>query len=178
MSLPKTPDMDEAEAKASDDGLSQSEHVQIKELLQKLPDEILAGVLAERVAIEPEEEITSIVKAVVSQKYSGPLPPPHMLEEYEHVQTGLADRIVSMAENEQKHRHSLETLAVSGEINKDRRGQRYALAVSLIIIIGSVGLIYANHEISGSVLAGGTLTGLAYIFITGRKKDDTDTDEK
>jgi hypothetical protein len=34
-------------------------------------------------------------------------------------------------------------------------------------------LIYSGKEISGSVLAGASLTGLAYMFITGRKSDES-----
>jgi hypothetical protein len=33
-------------------------------------------------------------------------------------------------------------------------------------------LIYSGKEIAGSLLAGASLTGLAYIFITGRKNDN------
>jgi hypothetical protein len=45
-----------------------------------------------------------------------------------------------------------------------------------LIIAGSLYLIDSGNAISGSFLAGATLTGLAYIFITGRKKDQKDTD--
>ena len=37
--------------------------------------------------------------------HAGPLPPPEMLARYEEVYTGLAGRIVVMAEKEQKQRH-------------------------------------------------------------------------
>ncbi|WP_446008288.1 hypothetical protein [Candidatus Electrothrix sp.] len=43
--------------------------------------------------------------------------------------------------------------------------------LSTLIIAGSLYLIDSGREVSGSVLAGATLTSLAYIFITGRKKD-------
>jgi len=89
-----------------------------------------------------------------------------MLDQYDSVQDGFADRIVSMAESEQSHRQSVEAA-----IKTESRGQNYALAISLLIISGSLYLINSGKEISGSLLAGGTLTGLAYIFITGKKKD-------
>jgi len=95
------------------------------------------------------------------------------------VHKGLANRIVSMAEKEQNHRHGLESLALNGEIKKDTRGQHYALFTSLAIIIGSIFLIYSGHEVSGSILVGSTLIGLAYIFITGRKLEpDSNTDKR
>lgn len=94
-----------------------------------------------------------------------------MLGEYDAVQEGFADRIVSMTESQQKHRHQLEEKSVNAAIEIEKRGQNYALFVSTLIIAGSLYLIDSGKEISGSILAGATLTGLAYIFITGRKKD-------
>ncbi|WP_060988319.1 DUF2335 domain-containing protein [Photobacterium leiognathi] len=145
---------------------------ELKELLKQLPEEVLAEALADRVTShDAPKEITKVVQAV-AQEYSGPIPPPRMLNDYENVQSGLAERIVAMAEKEQSHRHALEDKAVTGEISKDKRGQNYALLSSLVIILGSIGLIYTGHEVSGSILAGGTLTGLAYIFISGRKSPE------
>ncbi|MHB8129171.1 MAG: DUF2335 domain-containing protein [Mobilitalea sp.] len=40
--------------------------------------------------------------------YEGPLPPASEFERYERVCPGAADRILSMAENEEAHRHRTE----------------------------------------------------------------------
>lgn len=37
--------------------------------------------------------------------YQGPIPPPEVLEKYEKISPGFADRIVKMAEIEQEHRN-------------------------------------------------------------------------
>ncbi|MBL7003618.1 MAG: hypothetical protein ISR69_06300 [Gammaproteobacteria bacterium] len=50
--------------------------------------------------------------------------------------------------------------------------------VSFLIIAGALFLIDSGKEISGSILAGGTLTGLAYIFITGRKEEKQPPDKE
>jgi len=42
------------------------------------------------------------------ETYAGPLPPPKLFEGYEQVLKGSADRILTMAEKEQSHRHSFE----------------------------------------------------------------------
>ena len=99
-----------------------------------------------------------------------------MLAEYDSVNDGLADRIVAMAESQQKHRQLLENRSIEAAIKTESRGQHYALIVSLLIIAGALYLIDSGKEISGSILAGGTLTGLAYIFITGRKKEKSVSD--
>ena len=100
-----------------------------------------------------------------------------MLGEYDAVHDGLANRIVAMAETQQIHRQSLENKSVEAAIKTESRGQHYALFVSLLIIAGALYLIDSGKEIAGSILAGGTLTGLAYIFITGRKKDKSASDK-
>ena len=147
-----------------------AEQRKLKELLEKIPEELLAEVLAEKISEDSSKGVKRMIKAAsISEHFSGPIPPPKILNQYEGVHEGLANRIVSMAEKEQNHRHGIETLAVKGEINKDKRGQTYAIIASLSIIIGSMILIYLGHDKSGSFLVGSTLTGLAYIFITGRK---------
>src|SRR4051794_22436827 len=41
-------------------------------------------------------------------EFSGPLPPPSYLREYDIILPGAASRIISMAEAEQRHRHAWE----------------------------------------------------------------------
>ena len=45
------------------------------------------------------------IQTVRAESFSGPLPPPDLLDAYERTSPGLADRIVKMAENEQTTRH-------------------------------------------------------------------------
>jgi uncharacterized membrane protein len=152
---------------------TKQEFAEIQELLKQLPEEMLASVLAEK--IQQEESpigVINVVKAV-SQQFSGPIPHPHILGDYEKVQAGFAERIITMAEKEQSHRHGIEHQALSSDISIQKRGQFFALIVSLVILGGSMFLIYSGREISGSLLAGASLTGLAYIFITGRKSDES-----
>jgi len=53
----------------------------------------------------PESEIQDYSKALLqSRAFLGPLPPPVMFEHYDKVLPGSADRILEMAEQEQKHR--------------------------------------------------------------------------
>ena len=108
---------------------------------------------------------------VSSEIFSGPVPPPEILAEYKSIDPNIPDRIITMAENQQAHTHELEKYAMKSAVKTESKGQTYALIVSLTIILGSMFLIYDGKEISGGILAGSTLIGLAYVFITGRKKD-------
>ena len=119
----------------------------------------------------PEEQAKSVIQTIIHQQaFSGPLPPPSILAGYENVGEGFANRVIALAEKQQDHRHLLENKSVDAAIDAEKRGQHYALIVSVLIILGALYLIATGKEVYGTILAGGTLTGLAYIFITGRKK--------
>lgn len=69
------------------------------------------------------------VSATASLVWQGPIPPAHEMEHYERVMPGSANRILAMAESQTGHRQQLETTVVTGNIESERRGQRYGLAV-------------------------------------------------
>lgn len=157
--------------------IPESQKEDIQQVLQEVPDEVLIRVIADRIQQEPNKKVRKVIQTVSQQTFSGPIPPPAMLGEYDTIQNGLADRIVSMAESQQTHRQSLEKQSVEAAISTESRGQHYALLISVVIIAGALYLIDSGKEISGSILAGGTLTGLAYIFITGRKEEPPPSNE-
>lgn len=45
-----------------------------------------------------------------SASYSGPLPPPSFLNQFEQIVPGSAERIIRYSEREQEHRHNIEDL--------------------------------------------------------------------
>ena len=141
--------------------LKGKEELEVQDLLHRLPKEMLLDALG-NVSLTVEQQVSH-------QQYSGPIPPPSMLNDYDKVKNGFAERIVSMAENEQKHRHSLEFTAIDGAITKDRRSQNYALICVLFISTLCGTLIYNGHDGAGAFLGGTTLVGLAALFITGRR---------
>ncbi len=77
----------------------------------------------------PEESRNSIIEAF---SFSGPLPPPSMLESYEKIVAGSADRILRMAEKEQDHRIDWENTALKGNISIQKRGQNLGFLISII----------------------------------------------
>ncbi|MCI5131975.1 MAG: DUF2335 domain-containing protein [Candidatus Electrothrix sp. EH2] len=93
------------------------EHSELQEVLKEIPDKILVGELENRIRQE-----TGLVQAASQTMFSGPIPPPTMLREYDAVQEGFADRIISMTEAQQTHRHELETKSVDAAIAMEKRG--------------------------------------------------------
>ncbi|MBQ7252595.1 MAG: DUF2335 domain-containing protein [Kiritimatiellae bacterium] len=120
------------------------------------------------------QEVSGI--SIQQQIHSGPLPPPEALQLYEAALPGLAERIVSMAEAEQRERfrredfrHEEAMLASRHAFQAERLGQIFALIASLCLISGSVVCVVLGSPWIGAALAGTTLVGVVSAFI-GRRK--------
>lgn len=119
----------------------------LKELFAQLPEQAIETMIAEIVAEKVQEERSM---QALYQQFSGPIPPPQVLSGYDQIQAGFAERIVSMAEKEQTHRHGLELQALNSSISIQKRGQFFALLLSLLILTISGFLIHEGKELAGS----------------------------
>ncbi|MBI1800726.1 MAG: DUF2335 domain-containing protein, partial [Chloroflexi bacterium] len=99
-------------------------------------------------------------------EFSGPIPPPSLLSQYEQAFPGLADRIVKMAEREQTHRHHIEDTRDEAAVTTTRMGLNRAFWLVMFISAGSVYLIATGRDTAGLILILGQLVLLAGAFIT------------
>jgi uncharacterized membrane protein len=144
------------------------------ELLNLLDEEQIKETLA--LIEEKHPHILSLLTS--TSQFVGPIPPPHLLKEYEETLNGAAKKIINMAEKSLIHRQWMEKEVLNASYKVESRGQHYALIVSLVGLIGGMVLINNGHEFSGFFLSGATLIGLAYVFITGRQpKRKTDSED-
>jgi uncharacterized membrane protein len=103
-----------------------------------------------------------------TEMFEGPLPHPDILVQYNAIQAGFADRIIQMAENEAKHRHTLETKVIESTFDEGKRGQLYGLLIgSLAIVCGTVAAMSGN-TVAGSIIGGGGVVALVSVFVLGR----------
>lgn len=115
-------------------------------------------------ASEPSPTRSIKIGASMS-RWSGPLPPPDELEGYDRVQSGLADRIVRMAEQQSEHRRSLERIVVEGGARRSDRGLTLGFALAMAFLVASVALILAGHAVAGTILGTVDLVTLVGIFV-------------
>ena len=121
-------------------------------------------------------------QSLTAQQFTGPIPPPNILEEYDRIHPGSADRIIKMAENEQLHRHAIEKQIVDAEIvntaqeiknhaSEIRWGQWLGFSIGVVTIVaGSIVSIH-NQPFSGTLIGTGGVAGLVAVFIMGRKNE-------
>jgi len=124
---------------------------------------------------EDERQAISRIEAVRAQ-FSGPIPPPSILEAYEKLAAGSADRLIRMAEEEAVHRRSLESQALDSDIQDREAGRKEArfgqvcgLAIGLAAIgCGTYAAVNGAPWFGGFLGTGGVGT-LVAIFVWGRR---------
>ena len=121
---------------------------------------------------------------VAEQKtYSGILPPPADLAEYEVIKEGFADRMLAMAEKEQASRHVLQKIALEGEVKLKTDAISYlnrGLLIGLLaVIVVAIVCCYIAY-LGNTLVAGGTLAitvALAGIFVIRNYKKDENKED-
>ena len=111
-----------------------------------------------------------IGQIVQASQFSGPIPPPAILAQYDKVVPGAAQRIIAMAEEQSRHRRSIESQVVTSEIADSRRGLRYGLVIGLAAIGGGVGISFYGHPIAGTIFGGAFLVALVGTFVYGSQQ--------
>lgn len=120
-----------------------------------------------------EQIIKKEVRQVVHRElqFSGPIPPPEILDGYNKIVPGAAERILKMAEDQAKHRHSLEKKLVGTETRNSTFGLFFAfILVALLIIAGSL-LIYFGKPIGGLATTITAIAAVVVSFIVQKKSD-------
>lgn len=106
--------------------------------------------------------------------FSGPLPPPEVLEKYNKIVPGAAERIIKMAEQQSAHRRSLETQVINSDIKNSKLGLFFGFIIGLAGIIGAIITSVYASQLVGGALGISSLAALVGVFIYGsqlRKKE-------
>ncbi len=81
--------------------------------------------------LQPQSAPKSIISQLkASTVFTGPLPPPQILAQYEQLSPGFANRVFEFAEKQQKHRFELEEYAIPESIKISKLGQIFAFIIA------------------------------------------------
>lgn len=113
------------------------------------------------------QQIVGIVMAQ-QQSWVGPLPRPEDLAAFGQIDKSLPDRIMKLAEENNRANivHRSDTLRSAAE--KDHSGQWLGFWLAIATIATSGIVTGLGYEVYGSILGGSTLVSLVTVFITGR----------
>lgn len=125
----------------------------------------------------PREDVTQDF-TLTAQRFSGPLPHPAILAQYNDGVPGGAERVVAMAERNQQHRHAMESMVVRGGLSAQRTGQWFGLIVALVGMVGSIWLISQGHTWGGTAIGTVDVVGLVSLFIYSHESKKKELREK
>lgn len=128
---------------------------------------------------EVHNEIRQAIRHVTAE-FSGPLPPPEILRQYEDVSEGLSERLISLVEKETDFRRKMEERFLEAQIDfksrsleissqEVRRGQVFGLSIGCVALVCGLITAWIGHPVAGTLLGSGTILGLVSAFLYGRK---------
>jgi|GEM_PF-2449477 uncharacterized membrane protein len=137
--------------------------------------------------VVPAAELPGTVKRIerifYAEHHKGPLPPSRQLAEYEKILPGLAERIVHMAEEEQKHRHHCDTSIVKAQTALPLRGQWFGVSIMVLLVACAlIALLVAKSVWGAALFLTPAAIAVSTALITGQirfaseDKDENDSD--
>jgi len=106
-----------------------------------------------------------VVEELYEEFHQGPLPAPRQLTAYEQTLPGAAERIMTMAESEQSHRHGSERLIIRSEIVLKFIGQSLAF-LSLVAMLALLAyMVREGYPQQAAALGAVMLTGVVGLFL-------------
>lgn len=132
---------------------------------------------------QPTDFREKVENKLIAQRFermscSGPIPPPHLLKEFNASIPNGADRIMKMAEQQSTHRMDLETKVVTANNRDSLLGVIFAGIIGIIIVIGSMFLIYNNKNIQGLSILFTSAVAYIGVFLKSKSRDDKSLEEK
>jgi uncharacterized membrane protein len=142
--------------------------------VEQLPELVIEGEATEETA----RQVADRAIQLVTTRFSGPLPPPAVLQAYDDMSPGLADRIVAMAEREQEHRHNLEDRAFNEDSKLGKRGQILAFIIAFAGLVAAVILGLTGQPVVAGIIASLDLVTLVTVFLIVPRMGETSSDEE
>jgi uncharacterized membrane protein len=126
----------------------------------------------------PGGDLASIVSISSESSFSGPLPPPQILREFDEVIPGAAERIVKMAEKQQDHRIRLESRVITSDIIRSWAGLILGACLGIVIVGCGSYLVHEGHDTAGATIITGTLVSLVTAFMSVTKSRRQERESK
>lgn len=138
---------------------------------------------AELLESDADRSLSAVVRTESSALHAGPLPHPDQFRQYEETLPGAADRILTMAEEESKHRQLMERSileleqagielqreVIQEEVAQSRLGLLIGAVVSVILVVVAVIVAVIGHPWPAVVIGTADIVALASVFVYGAR---------
>lgn len=114
----------------------------------------------------------------VQYSYSGPLPPPEILEHYDRIVPHGAERIFAQFESQSAHRRKVESQIVNSDVFVQVFGAVSALLLGILALGGGLFLVHEGKSVEGFGAFFAGLASLVGVYIYGKKSQASERKEK
>ena len=121
-----------------------------------------------RATVTPQTTGSPDKKIIVQEKsvvFSGPIPEPGILEKYNRILPGAADRILTMAEKDATHVREREIEIISYSYKYRLRGQILGFAIGLFALFAAGFCAYLGQQVAASLIGVSGVAGLVGAFL-------------
>lgn len=116
--------------------------------------------------------------AQVSTSYSGPLPSPEMLKQYDEIAPGAAKLFIETFRDQAHHRMELEKAYLKSDRRRSWGGLVAGFVIAMTALCGGMTLVYFGHDLAGTTLGTSGLGGLVGTFVYGTRSQRSERLEK
>lgn len=124
---------------------------------------------------EPVKEQREI--SFEASHFSGPFPPPEVMNQYEQLMPGFTERSFKLFEKQVEHRIQIESKVIGSNSRNQTIGVISAAIITAGSIAGSIWLISIGKDASGLTALISSLVALAGVFIIGKRKQTKTIDD-
>ena len=115
---------------------------------------------------------------MVSQYFSGPLPPPDLLRQYDEIVPGFAQTIVGQFVEQGNHRRAMEKAVILSDVARANWGLGLGFILALIGVVGSLFLINSGKAAVGLTAFIVSLAPLVVAFLESSRRRRKERQEK
>jgi uncharacterized membrane protein len=150
----------------------------------KKPDNPPVPVEPSQPAASPESKPTmsgTLTAASKTEFFTGPLPHPDYLQQYEQIYPGAAQIIFTTFQQLAAHQMEMEKQALDSDTRRSSLGIVAGFLIAVALIVGGFVAICLGHDWAGATVIVSCIVGLAGVFVYGtqsRKKQESGDQDK
>lgn len=110
--------------------------------------------------------------------FSGPIPPPDLIRQYEEIRPGSSDLFFSSWQEQSEHRRSLETKVIGAGIVTERLGTILAFIFAAFIVGCGTYLVSIDKDALGFAAIVGAIATPASLFVYSKRQDKKELQAK
>ena len=99
------------------------------------------------------------------EMFSGPIPAPHILKQYDEMDPGAAKQIIDNGVEESHHRRQMESKMLEMSRKRKIRRDWMGFVIGITSILVGAFLIYKDHYAVGTIFSGISILGLVGQFL-------------